>query len=102
MDIHVFMPLITEAAQAKQAAHEALAFAKKHERESYEKKMEQAKQHLLAAHRKQTDLLTKNARESQTPITIYLIHAMDHVTNAGMMCELTEELAELNLKINFN
>ncbi|WP_206933764.1 PTS lactose/cellobiose transporter subunit IIA [Halobacillus kuroshimensis] len=91
------MPLITESAQAKNHAFEALKFAKIKDEEGYERKLKEARSFLIGAHKRQTDLLSLNAREEETPITIYLIHAMDHVSNAQMVFDLVQELADIHL-----
>lgn len=98
IDIEVFMPLITEASQAKTLAYRALGLAKEQDIKGYEAGIADAKKHLIAAHKKQTELLQLNSREQQTDINIYVIHAMDHVTNAQMICDMAQELAELHLK----
>jgi len=100
MDMEAFMPLITEASQAKTLACEALSFAKKQDAQTYEELVSKSKQHLIAAHKKQTELLRLNSLEQQTEINIYVIHAMDHVANAQMIYRMTQELAELHLKID--
>ncbi|WP_051302068.1 PTS lactose/cellobiose transporter subunit IIA [Salibacterium aidingense] len=97
MDISSFMPLITEAGQSKNCAFEALACAKVLDREGYDAKMKKAQSFLLHAHKKQTEVLNLNAREQETPLTVYLVHAMDHVSNAKMVYDLVQELAEIHL-----
>lgn len=98
IDVEVFMPLITEASQAKTLAYQALNRAKEKDVQGYEAELSEAKKHLIAAHKKQTELLQLNSREQQTDINVYVIHAMDHVTNAQMICDMAQELAELHLK----
>ncbi|MFD1064960.1 PTS lactose/cellobiose transporter subunit IIA [Oceanobacillus locisalsi] len=98
MDVEMFMPLITEASQAKTLAYQALGQAKEKDIQGYEKGISDAKKHLIAAHKKQTELLQLNRREQQIDINVYIIHAMDHVTNAQMICDMAQELAELHLK----
>lgn len=97
LDIARFMPLITEAAQVKNYAYEALSCAKNNDHEGYNEKIVEARNFLIKAHREQTSLLSLNARAEEVPIDIYLIHAMDHVSNAQMVYELTKELAEIHL-----
>ncbi|PPA69196.1 PTS lactose/cellobiose transporter subunit IIA [Jeotgalibacillus proteolyticus] len=97
VDIARFMPLITESAQVKNCAYEALSCAKNNDQEGYNEKIVEAKNFLIKAHREQTSLLSLNARTEEVPIDIFLIHAMDHVSNAQMVFELTKELAEIHL-----
>ncbi|MCM3717697.1 PTS lactose/cellobiose transporter subunit IIA [Fictibacillus phosphorivorans] len=97
VDITSFMPLITESAQAKKHAFEALNCAKEGDQEGYNEKIALSKEFLLAAHKEQTNVLSLNAREEEVPVTVYLIHAMDHVSNAQMVHDLVKELAELHL-----
>jgi cellobiose PTS system EIIA component len=93
------MPLITEASQAKQLALEALNHAKENNHIKYAETLDQSKKHLLQAHKKQTDLLSDQARSEEVDLTIYLVHAMDHVTNAGLILDMVKELSELHMKI---
>ncbi|MFB5661281.1 PTS lactose/cellobiose transporter subunit IIA [Alteribacillus sp. HJP-4] len=97
MDISGFMPLITESAQVKNYAFEALACAKNNDVEGYKEKINKSRDFLIKAHEEQTNVLTLNARDEEVPVTVYLIHAMDHVSNAQMMYDLTKELAEIHL-----
>ncbi|MCA1021981.1 PTS lactose/cellobiose transporter subunit IIA [Halobacillus litoralis] len=97
VDVSVFMPLITDSAQAKNYAFEALTCAKSKDEEGYKRKLKEAQSCLIQAHQKQTDLLTLNAREEETTVTIYLVHAMDHVSNAQMVYDLVQELADIHL-----
>ncbi len=97
VDITSFMPLITEASQSKNYAFEALSRSKNKDHEGYIEKINQSKECLINAHKKQTEILSLNARENETPITVYLIHAMDHVSNAQMVYDLAKELAEIHL-----
>lgn len=98
VDITAFMPLITKSSEAKNSCFEALQFAKVQDAEGFKKQIGEARELLIQAHRKQTELLSINTRSEETPITIYLIHAMDHVSNAQMVYDLVRELAEIHLK----
>ncbi|MBR7796093.1 PTS cellobiose transporter subunit IIA [Agaribacter marinus] len=99
IDVQVFMPLIMEASQAKTFAYNALEFAKGRDITGYEEAISYAKKHLINAHNKQTELLQLNSREQQADVNVFLIHAMDHVTNAQIICDMAQELAELHLKM---
>lgn len=90
-----FMPLITNASQSKNHSYQALEAAKANDEDDFREQIEKARIFLMEAHRKQTDLLNLNARENKTDMSIYLIHAMDHVTNAQLVYDLIKEMAEL-------
>ena len=100
MDLNAFMPLITEASQSKNYAYEALACAKKQDQAGFTENITQSRNFLMRAHNKQTELLNLNAREEETPVTVFVIHAMDHVSNAQLMYDLIKELAEIHLNQN--
>lgn len=102
VDITAFMPLITESAQAKKHAFEALGYAKEGDRKGYNEKMSLSKEFLITAHKEQTNILSLNARTEEVPITVYLVHAMDHVSNAQMVHDLVKELADLHLKNSYS
>lgn len=94
-DPEQFMPLITNASQSKNHSFQALEAAKINDEENFCEQIEKARTFLMEAHRKQTDLLNLNARENSTDINIYLIHAMDHVTNAQLFYDLIKEMGLL-------
>ncbi|WP_093339037.1 PTS lactose/cellobiose transporter subunit IIA [Salibacterium halotolerans] len=98
MDTALFMPLITESAQSKSCAFQALTYAKNDDESGYHEHLKNAQQHLINAHKNQTDILSLNARETATEVDVYLVHAMDHVSNAQMIYDLIQELADIHLK----
>src|SRR5699024_7052469 len=95
-NIKAFMPLIMDASQSKNYAFQALECAKNTE-EEYNHKINKSKEFLISAHKKQTQLLSIDAAGSEIDINVFLIHAMDHVSNAQVVHDLIKELAEIHL-----
>lgn len=96
-DIKIFMPLIMDASQSKDFAFKALESAKNNDGEEYKFKINKSKEFLVDAHKKQTKLLNLDASGYKTDINVFLIHAMDHVSNAQMIHDLIKELAFIHL-----
>ncbi|MFC3387491.1 PTS lactose/cellobiose transporter subunit IIA [Salinicoccus sesuvii] len=91
------MPLIMDASQSRTLAYEALQNAKSGDREAYNEKMSLSRKYLIDAHKKQTSILNIDAAGSPTEMDVFLVHAMDHVTNAQLIHDIVKELAELHM-----
>lgn len=100
VNIKAFMPLIMDASQSKNYAFQALKSAKENKETVYMEDINKSKEFLINAHEKQTKLLNIDATGSETEINIFLIHAMDHVSNAQVIHDLIKELAEIHLTKN--
>ncbi|MBY8909184.1 PTS lactose/cellobiose transporter subunit IIA [Salinicoccus roseus] len=102
VNVKAFMPLIMDASQSKNYAFQALQAAKDKRESDYSVDINKSKEFLIDAHKKQTEILNIDAAGSNTDINIFLIHAMDHVSNAQVMHDLIKELAEIHLSKNNN
>lgn len=87
--------IIVNSGEAKSLAYESIQLAKKGDFEAAEQKLNEAKQVQVEAHNAQTELLVKEVNGEQTPISILLIHAQDHLMNSITFLDLSKEMVEL-------
>lgn len=87
--------IVVNSGEAKSLAFESIQLAKKGELAGAEEKLEEAKQVQLKAHKAQTELLVQEAKGEQTPLSMLLIHAQDHLMNSITFVDLSKEIVEL-------
>ena len=87
----VIMPLIMYGGEAKSSAVEAIRAAKEG---NFEKADERSKA-IVEAHHGQTELLTKAANGEDVPVSIYMVHAQDHLMTGIAFVDLAKEIIEL-------
>lgn len=87
--------IIVNSGEAKSLAFESIQLAKNGEFEAAEKKLGEARQEQLKAHNAQTELLVKEVNGEQTPFSMLLVHAQDHLMNSVTFVDLSKEIVEL-------
>lgn len=87
--------IIVNSGEAKSLAFEAIQMAKLGEMEDAKGKLEEAKKVQIKAHNAQTELLVKEVNGEQTPFSILLVHAQDHLMNSITFVDLAKEIVEL-------
>ncbi|QKG83243.1 PTS lactose/cellobiose transporter subunit IIA [Kroppenstedtia pulmonis] len=92
--------LILHGGNARSAALEAIAFARKGDAEAAEASLHQAEQEISTAHCIHTDLIQKEAGGEETKVNLILVHAQDHLMNAITIKELAAEFVHLYREIN--
>ncbi len=91
----VIMPLIMYGGEAKSSAIEAIHAAKVGDFETADERIKAAGSAIVAAHHGQTDLLTKAANGEDVPVSIYMVHAQDHLMTGIAFVDLAKEIIEL-------
>lgn len=98
--IEVAMEIIVTSGAAKSNYMEAISEAKKGNYELANKRIEEAKEFLLKAHRTQTDLISKAmSGENDSQVNLLMVHAQDHLTSSQILKDLSKEIIELHRKI---
>lgn len=87
--------IIVNSGEAKSLAFESIQLAKNGEWAAADEKLSEAKQVQLQAHHAQTELLVQEANGEQTPFSMLLIHAQDHLMNSITFVDLSKEIVEL-------
>ena len=91
----VIMPLIMYGGEAKSSAVEAIRAAKTGDFEKADERIEAASKSIIEAHHSQTELLTKAANGEDVPISIYMVHAQDHLMTGVAFVDLAKEIIDL-------
>ncbi len=91
----VIMPLIIFGGEAKSSAIEAIAAAKVGDFDKAEERIKAADGAIIQAHHGQTELLTKAANGENVPVSIYMVHAQDHLMTGIAFVDLAKEIIAL-------
>jgi PTS system cellobiose-specific IIA component len=99
------MMMIMYGGNAKAQSIEAIKAAKSGDFTTAEAKLKEADESIHEAHNQQTTMLTNDANVmtsgegEMTPVTLYLVHAQDHIMNAITFRDLAEEIIDLYKKL---
>ena len=91
----VIMPLIIFGGEAKSSAIEAIRAAKESDFDKADERIEAASKAIVEAHHGQTELLTKAAFGEEVAVSIYMVHAQDHLMTGIAFVDLAREIIEL-------
>lgn len=91
----VIMPLIIFGGEAKSSAIEAIRAAKESDFDKADERIEAASKAIVEAHYGQTELLTKAANGEEVAVSIYMVHAQDHLMTGIAFVDLAREIIEL-------
>ena len=91
----VIMPLIIFGGEAKSSAIEAIRAAKESDFDKADERIEAASKAIVEAHHGQTELLTKAANGEEVAVSIYMVHAQDHLMKGIAFVDLAREIIEL-------
>lgn len=92
----VIMPLIIFGGEAKSSAIEAIRAAKESDFDKADERIEAASKAIVEAHHGQTELLTKAANGEEVAVSIYMVHAQDHLMTGIAFVDLAREIIELH------
>ncbi|WP_303843969.1 PTS lactose/cellobiose transporter subunit IIA [Aeromonas sobria] len=93
------MTLIVSAGSCRSMLMEAMRHSRNGEFEQAEQLVEQARCALHAAHAVQTQLIEADAGEGKLPVQIVMVHAQDHVMNAVLLMDLTQEMIAIHRRL---
>ena len=91
----VIMPLIIFGGEAKSSAIEAIRAAKESDFDKADERIEAASKAIVEAHHGQSELLTKAANGEEVAVSIYMVHAQDHLMTGIAFVDLAREIIEL-------
>ncbi|MFZ1356159.1 MAG: PTS lactose/cellobiose transporter subunit IIA [Lactococcus raffinolactis] len=91
----VIMTLIIFGGEAKSSAIEAIRAAKESDFDKADERIEAASKAIVEAHHGQTELLTKAANGEEVAVSIYMVHAQDHLMTGIAFVDLAREIIEL-------
>lgn len=87
--------IISASGDSRGLAFEALRLARKGKFEEADAKMNEAKEHSIAAHDEQTSLITKEINGEPSNISLLMVHAQDHLMSSLLARDLIEEMIEI-------
>lgn len=87
--------IILHSGSARTMIHEAFALMRNAEFEKAEKKLDEANDKLLLAHKTQTSLLSKYANGEEIVMEIIMVHAQDHLMTTMTFREIAIEMKYL-------
>lgn len=91
----VIMTLIIFGGEAKSSAIEAIRAAKESDFDKADERIEAASKAIVEAHHGQTELLTNAANGEEVAVSIYMVHAQDHLMTGIAFVDLAREIIEL-------
>ena len=91
----VIMTLIIFGGVAKSSAIEAIRAAKESGFDKADERIEAASKAIVEAHHGQTELLTNAANGEEVAVSIYMVHAQDHLMTGIAFVDLAREIIEL-------
>lgn len=95
----VSFDIILHSGSARSLVHEAFAAMREGNFEESSKKLEEANDELLLAHKSQTQLLQDYASGQKIEVEIILVHAQDHLMTTMTLREMAIEMENLYKKI---
>ena len=90
------MEMTSYGGEAKSQALLAIEQARNGNFEQAEENMKKSSEALKKSHQAHTDLLKREADEEELQVTLFMIHAADHLTSANVIHLLAEELIYLH------
>lgn len=87
--------IILHSGDARTMVHEGFDFMRKGNFEEAEKKMEDANNEILVAHKSQTRLLQSYANGEEVVMEVIMVHAQDHLMTTMTLREMALEFFEM-------
>lgn len=100
--IEISMQLISNAGDVKNLAIQAIREAREGNFVKAEELIDSSRKKIRDAHKYQTKLISRESRGESIEISVFLIHAQDHLMNAITIKDLSNEIINnlINLKCN--
>lgn len=87
--------IILHSGNARTIVHEAFQFMRKDEFEAANRKLEEANDALVEAHKTQTELLQEFAKGEKIIMEVIMVHAQDHLMTTITLREIAIEMLAL-------
>ena len=92
--------IILHSGDARTMIHEGFSLMRKGRIEDAEKKLEDANNELLEAHKSQTSLLQNYANGDEIVMEVIMVHAQDHLMTTMTLREMALEFLEMYKEFN--
>lgn len=97
---NIVMQIIVNSGDARSCAFKAIESARNGNFKEAKKRLEEAKEKILLAHKFQTEILQKEASGEKVNINLIMVHAQDHLMTSMLAKELIEELVNVYKELN--
>ncbi|WP_165006164.1 MULTISPECIES: PTS cellobiose transporter subunit IIA [unclassified Enterococcus] len=87
--------IILHSGNARTLIHEAFAAMREEKYEQAERKLQEADEEILEAHKSQTNLLKEYAGGTKIEMEIIMVHAQDHLMTTMTLLEVAREMSYL-------
>lgn len=98
----LIMNLIVDAGSARSYAMNAIVLARGDKIEEARAALAKSGEEMGRAHKAQTDLIQSEAKGNKTDMSLFMVHAQDHIMNAMVVKDLASEFVELYDKLHKN
>ncbi|MFS8652854.1 MAG: PTS lactose/cellobiose transporter subunit IIA [Caldibacillus sp.] len=98
--VDVIMTIIAHAGNARTKAMEAIQKAEVNRLQEARLLLQDAGEEVKLAHRSQTELIQKEARGERVEVSLFMVHAQDHLMNAMTVIDMAEKFINLYEKID--
>lgn len=89
------MTMTSYGGEAKSLSIQAIRQARQGDFKKAEESLTNAKEALAKSHAAHSRLLTQDARDEDIRVSVFMLHAADHLASASTMETLAEEIVEL-------
>lgn len=96
----IIFEIICYGGNAKSLVYEAIKSAEEKNFDKVESLLKEADEYLLKAHNMQTDIIQKEAKGENQPVSILFVHAQDHLMNAIEVRTLADHLISMHKRIS--
>ena len=83
--------IVMHAGSAKSKAMDAIYSSRNRDFSEAEKRLSEAKDELILAHKELTKMLVETSQGYETEMNIFYVHALDHISMASTAIDLAEE-----------
>jgi PTS system cellobiose-specific IIA component len=97
--MEVVMGIIVTAGSARSFAMEAIHLAKEGKFDEAKEAIQNSSEALSEVHHIQTDLLQRGAKGEEIAVSLFMVHAQDHLMTGILARDLAQEIIELYEKL---
>jgi len=92
------MQMTSYGGEAKSLALQAIRQAREGDFKQAEESLDKSSQALIKSHHAHANLLTRDAEEGDVQVSVFMLHAADHLSSAEVINLLAEEFIYLHKK----
>lgn len=94
-NLEIIMDIIVHGGNARSKAMEAIKLAKEGKVSQAKTLLDVADKEITCAHHVQTGLIQDETRGNKTDVSLFMVHAQDHLMNAMTIRDMASEIIDL-------